>query len=284
VDFCPPSAFAHARALYGDVVRWRDPATVALPMDAAFLSELAAKERVFAQTHELTCFKFNAAWRRDSYKLRTVDEQERMLRQIESGVDFRHRELLDVVQAVVSGRFAASEVPPTAGIAAGEYVRRNRRFKGVDRRFDPETLVRITERTRFGMDDQTMLFEWYDLERNEQGSFRWSGPSRTPTIDLPVLLDRDLRVRIHVMMLLRPEMAGSITLSLHGRPLDVRIKRGERSTLVETIVRPADADVDRDFGITIDTGEVTRPCDLGLGADRRWLGIAVSGIELEPLD
>ena len=38
-DFVPPSAFAHARAIYGDVVKWRDPATIALPMDVAFVSE-----------------------------------------------------------------------------------------------------------------------------------------------------------------------------------------------------------------------------------------------------
>ena len=101
-DFVPPSAFAHARAIYGDVVKWRDPATITLPMDVAFVNELARRGCKFAQTRELTCFKFNAAWRRDIYKLKTVDEQERILARIESGVDFRQEELVGALQAVVS--------------------------------------------------------------------------------------------------------------------------------------------------------------------------------------
>ena len=79
--FVPPSAFAHARAIYGDVVKWRYPATVTLPMDVAFIDELARKGRKFAQTRELTCFKFNAAWRRDIYKLQAVASRSASLRQ-----------------------------------------------------------------------------------------------------------------------------------------------------------------------------------------------------------
>jgi hypothetical protein len=282
-DFVPPSAFAHARRVYGGAVCWRDPDTVVAPTDAAFLDAVAASGCRFAATGELTCFKFNAAWRRDVYRTRPAHEQERMLERIESGTDFRQEELYRVLEAVVAGRFAPIVAPPVKGIKAGEYVARNRRHKGSDPRFAPDTLVRITKRTRFGMEQQAMPFEWCELEQSEQGSFRWSGPSSVATIDLPVRLDRDLRVRVRVIMILQPELAGQIKLSLHGHPLDVSIARQGRGYVIETIVRQADGDPARDFGITIDTGSVARPCDLGMGPDTRWLGVAVTGVELEPL-
>jgi hypothetical protein len=53
--------------------------------------------------------------------------------------------------------------------------------------------------------------------------------------------------------------------------------------LLETIVRRSDVDPGRDFGITMDTGAVVRPCDLGIGPDQRWLGIAVFCVEIDPL-
>ncbi len=205
-----------------------------------------------------------------------------MLARIERGGDFRQDELLDTLQAVVSGRFSKIDAPSLAGVAEGEIVRRNRRHKGSDPRFDPKSLVRVERPVRFEMEGQEMPFEWHGLEHGERGSFRWSGPSRVATIDLPVLCDRDLRVRIDSMSLL-PALAQDIRLSVHGNPLDVRIERREGRYLIETIVRRADVDPGRDFGITIDTGGVIRPCDLGMGKDERWLGIGVFAVALEPL-
>jgi glycosyltransferase involved in cell wall biosynthesis len=101
-DFVPPSAVAHARSVHQAGVRWRDPDTIALPTDITFMREAAARDAIIP-TGELTCFKFNASWRRDSYKVKPVDDQERMLRRIESGVDFRQQEYRDVLRASISG-------------------------------------------------------------------------------------------------------------------------------------------------------------------------------------
>ena len=282
-DFVPPSAFAHARAVYGDVVKWRDPATITLPMDVAFVDELAGRGRKFAQTRELTCFKFNAAWRRDSYRLKAVDEQERILARIESGVDFRQEELVSVLQAVVSNRFFPIDAPTTTGIREGEFIARNRRHKGVDRRFSPDELRRIDTPARFDMATQAMPFEWHELERDGQSIFRWTGPSSSATIDLPVIFDRDLLVRIQVAAMVRPELVDSIRLSMHGQPLDVQIDRSQPLFALVTKLRRSEiAESSRDFGITIDV-PVTRPIDFGLGEDRRWLGVAIAWIEVSPL-
>ena len=285
-DFVPPSAFAHARALYGDVVRWRDPDSVALPMDAAFLSEMAVAGRKFAATGELTCFKFNAAWRRDAYRVKAVTEQQRMLDRIESGVDFRQTELLDVLQAVVASRFVAAGVPPTAGVEKGSLVRRNRRYKGLDSRFDAGTLRRIDRPTRFDVSQQSMPFEWQDAEVDPtHGAFRWTGPSPRATIDLPVIFDRDLAIRIQVIKTMRPDLADSIKLSVHEHQLAVQVRRAGSTFLLEAKVTRAGVEsTDRDFGVTIDAGAVARPCDVGRGPDRRWLGLAVNWIELRPAD
>ena len=61
-DFVPPSAYANATSIYRDGVRWHDHDTMSLPTDLTFLREAAAVGSV-ASTGELTCFKFNAAWR-----------------------------------------------------------------------------------------------------------------------------------------------------------------------------------------------------------------------------
>jgi hypothetical protein len=285
-DFVPPTDFAHARALYGEVVRWRDPDSVALPMDAAFLEDMAAADRKLAATGELTCFKFNAAWRRDVYRVKSVTEQERMLERIESGVDFRQTELLDVLQSVVASRFIAVGAPPTAGVAKGSFLRRNRRHKGLDSRFDASSLRRVDQPTRFDLSEQDMPFEWQHAEVDPTyGSFRWTGPSPRATIDLPVMFDRDLAIRIQVIKTMRPDLADSIKLSVHEHQLDVQVRRAGSTFLLETQVTRAGVEsTDRDFGVTIDAGAVARPCDVGRGPDRRWLGLAVNWVELWPLN
>jgi hypothetical protein len=282
-EFVPPSAFAHAKAMYGDAVKWRDPATLTLPMDAAFLDELALTGKTLAATGELTCFKFNAAWRRDSYKLKPIAEQERMIALIRSGADFRQSELLDVLQAVASGRFVAITAPATDGVEKGWYVRRNRQAKGLDRRFEPSALKRIEAPVRFDMSEQTMPFEWHGLEANEHGTFRWTGPARRATIDLPVLFDRDLSIRIHVLAAIAPDLIDTIKLSVNDHPLHVGITGTETAFLLEAQARRTEIVAHaRDFGITIEVAAVKRPCDVGWGADSRWLGIAVNWVELAP--
>ena len=279
-DFVPPSAFAHARSLYGDVVRWRDPDLVRLPMDVAFIEELARANRKFATTDELTCFKFNAAWRRDAYKIKSVAEQSRMLDRIESAVDFRQAEMIDVLRSVVTSCFVPISVPRTEGVGEGEYVRRNRRYKGLDKRFDPATLQRIDRVVRFDTLQQEMPFEWYEAETHPTyGSFRWTGPSSRATINLPVLFDRDLKIKIHVISTLRPGLIDKISLAVNQHPIEVRVLRSGSTFILESQVRQADVQRElSEFSVTIDAIEVAQ----SVGSDRRWLGLAVNWIELEP--
>ena len=283
-DFVPPSAVSHAKRLYGDGIVWRDPDTVATPMDAAFLNDLCLARLRFGATNELTVFKFNAAYRRNSYRIRSTEEQESLLRRIEAGIDVRQAELHGVIEAMVSGLFLPPQ-PFAPSTEKGAVVRRNRALKGVASRYRSDDLIRVEVATRFDMSAQEAPFEWYALETTPEGStFRWSGPSRRATIDLPVVVDRDLGVSLHILMALHPDTIAATTLSIHERPLTVAVRPDGHGATLETVIRPADlADNGRDFGITLDAGALLRPCDTGASDDRRWLGVAVDWVELRPL-
>lgn len=283
-DFVPPSAFAHAKSIYGDGVKWQDPASVTLPMDALFMNQAAMAAKRFASTRELTSFKFNAAWRRDSYKIKSTDEQQRLLERIETKVDFRSEEFIEIMQAVVSDKFLKIAMPSIHGVEPGWFVRLNRKNKGSDSRYKASEIRRIDRKTRFDLSGQTMPFEWHGLEKHVRyGSFRWTGPSRRSTIDLPVRLETNLMIRIVVVNSLAPREA--IRILLRDQPLQTTVRKPFRSGFVlEAVARLADIPPsDRDFGITIEVDATRRPCDLGVSKDGRWLGVAVARVELEPL-
>lgn len=281
-EVMPPSAVAHATSIHRAGVKWRDHETVSLPADLAFLQEAAAHAAV-ASTGELTCFKFNAATRRDAYKVKSVEEQERMLRRIESGIDFRQEEYRDVLKAVLAGRFLPIEAPPRDVFAAGALARHYRQWKGVESRYDPSALRRIEARVRFDMAAQNMPLEWHEPEIDPKfGTFRWTGPSSRTTIDLPVLFDRDLAVRIHVIQALGG--IERVKLSIHAQAISHRVELLYDGTflLQARLDHTALAKADRDFGITLEDIETVRPIDLGPSGDRRWLGIAIAWCEIEP--
>ena len=161
-DFVPPSAFAHSRQL-GLLHRWQDPAELDTPVDMFFINNAIAVATTVASTRELTCFKFNAAWRRDSYKIKSVTEQEQMLARVESGVDFRPAELLNVVEAAVADRMIKIRAAKPSGVK-GVIVERNRKYKGAQSRFSEAELVTVSRPLRFDMRNQDMLLEWHDLQ------------------------------------------------------------------------------------------------------------------------
>lgn len=283
-DFVPPSAFAHAKSIYGDGVKWQDPASVTLPMDALFMNQAAMAAKRFASTRELTSFKFNAAWRRDSYKIKSTDEQQRLLERIQSKIDFRPEEFVGIMEAVVSGKFLKIEMPATHGVEPGWFVRLNRKNKGSDSRFTASEMQRIDRKVGFDLSGQAMPFEWHAIEKHfRYGTFRWTGPSRHSTIDLPVHFKADLLIRIVVVNSLAP--LETIRVLLRDKPLQSHIKKKlRRGFIIEAVARIADfPPSDRDFGITLEIDATRRPCDLGIGSDGRWLGVAVARVELEPL-
>ena len=145
-DFVPPTALAHRKSLIDVIGLWPRPDTSPMPVDNVFFLAAINAAKVSASTNELTTFKFNAAWRRDSYKLKPTYEQEAMLRRIESGIDFRHEELLYALQGFASAKFSWIVTPNVAGEAAGSRAKINSRFKGAEPRYAPADLRRVRGR------------------------------------------------------------------------------------------------------------------------------------------
>jgi glycosyltransferase involved in cell wall biosynthesis len=285
-DFVPPSALAHSRAISSAGVRWRSPDGIAKPVDVTFFAEAAAVSRP-KTTNELTCFKFNAAWRRDSYHVRSVTEQERMLQRIESGADFRQREYLDVLQAVTAGKFIHIRGVVPANSPPGRITRNFRKWRGLESRHDRAKLRPVERPMRFRLAGQDMPFEWHPLQFHlRHGSYRWTGPNPRATIDLPIVFDRDLAVAIHIVHAISADAIESLTLSVHGQPIPYRVERLANGCILlrAQLRRAAVVPSDRDFGVTMEFPATARPCDFGPSKDDRWLGVAVNWIEVAPLD
>jgi hypothetical protein len=262
------------------------PRDVAYAVDNAFFLAAINAAKASASTHELTAFKFNAAWRRDSYKLKSTYEQEAMLRRIESATEFRHEELLCALQGFASGKFGWVLTPNVAGEAPGSRAKINSRFKGAEPRFAPGDLRRIEGVERFLLTDIDPSFEWYSLEHTESSmSFRWSGPAKRSALDLPVHFDRELAIRVHVVNYLDQDALSNLKVEVDGMLVDVRIENTKHgSHLLHLVARPKwDVPPKDGLRITFAPDRLLRPIDLGMGEDRRWLGIAVNYIEVAPL-
>lgn len=204
-DFVPPSAIAHRTSLTDTIGFWQDAESSALPVDTAYMRTAVTTGISIASTNELTSFKFNAAWRRDAYKLKSTVEQEGMLSRIETGIDFRHDELLGVLQARVADKLVDIKFPDMSNKVAVTAHRANRKFKGVERRFAAGDLRRLEVAERFYLTDIDPGFEWHLDETDERfGPFRWSVPVVRSAVDLPVLFDTDLLIRIHVIYYIEP--------------------------------------------------------------------------------
>ena len=90
----PPSSVMHKRELTGDIGGWKDFRTISLPPDQELWVRAWDRGKRFARVDELTVFKFNSAWRKNSYIEKPSHEQEAYVRRIESEPDFLYRETL----------------------------------------------------------------------------------------------------------------------------------------------------------------------------------------------
>jgi glycosyltransferase involved in cell wall biosynthesis len=283
-DFMPPSSFAHRKALVDTIGYWQDPEAIELPTDCAFVRAAVASGARIVSTNELTTFKFGAAWRRDSYKFKPTAEQEDTLRRIESGADFRHEELIGVLHSVRAEKFLPITMPAEGQVSKGTYFRNYRKIKGVDRRFPIEQMHRVTEPKRFPVDDSFSFFEWHKKETDPRfGSFHWTGPGPRATVELPVIFDRDLAIRVHILLGVDPDVLRSARLLVNSAPIESTIEPTADQTFLLSGIARADGAQDGDLRISLEVDKTRRFCDIADSSDRRWLGLAVNWLEVAPL-
>lgn len=281
--FFVPSSMMHRADALSVVGAWRSVEACGRATDVDLVYRLFDHGVRVVPTNTLTVFKFNAAWRRDSYIDRSVGEQEGLLARIRTGVDFRQRELANVLNAVTAGRLqpirAAREPAPEA--AQAQY--QTRRFKGAMPQFDSvEAISALTGAWRFEMTGDYMGFEWHGLEVGAAGTaFRWSGPATVSCIPLPILSDATCALEIEVVSAIAPEALSGLVLSVNGRQVAYAVlddDLGKR--LVCEVV--AEDKASRPMRVEFSLARTWQPKALGINADERWLGLAIGAITVCP--
>jgi len=283
--FAPPSSLCHRRELAQRAGGWRPPDQSKVSVDYDFLARCHESGARIVPTGEFTAFKFNASWRRDSYRLRDASEQRECLaRMRREGERFRSRELSEALRAATDDRLHRIEVPiatavDTARVAAGWYA-----FKGSRRTPRSSQTIPPGERLRFPPESEYSGFEWHSLETHASlGQFHWSGPSPRSTTVLPVRIDRPLEVTVLVVGAITPDSLRLARLEANGVEVETRIAQGPENTLLWSAgIVPGQLPAnDRDeLRLTMTVDGTHRPFDLGVSEDRRWLGIAVGWIEV----
>lgn len=137
---------------------------------------------------------------------------------------------------------------------------------------------------RFALDHRIVGPGWHAIEHGRHGAtFRWSGPQTTSTLHLPIALDRDLRIRIHLPLSLGGDPTPSaIALAANGTPLDVMLGAGPPGSWILEAVAPMRERAAAPLVLALTVARTQRPCDVIDNADTRALGLAVGWVEVEP--
>jgi hypothetical protein len=282
-DFLPPSSFMHRRELTGRIGPWRRAEELSVPVDCDLLTRAFRAGTSFVSTERLTVFKFNSAWRRNSYLRRDTSEQRKMLERLSAGAaDCTEQEWAGLMRARREFRLFDPVIPDdTWDLPPGSFYHQGLRARGLE---DIDTCELLGNR-RFMMDDQESTLDWHGVERaDEWGTFRWSGPSPTAVVSLPVQAPPRLRIRLQLLNWLGVNIADEVGLLVFGEKVEF-ICREMRSPAVcleaEICAPPLAAGPLR---VQIAAARLRCPYfeTEGRSPDKRWLGVCVNWIELEP--
>jgi glycosyltransferase involved in cell wall biosynthesis len=276
--FYPPSSILHRRALIDRIGPWRTPRELASPIDCEILDRARAAGIRVAGTGRLTVFKFNASWRRDSYRRRDTSEQRAILDRLRAdAAACVEQELTGLVSAALTKRLLDVRMPDTANAAPGEHYRQNLRSRG----FDDTAIRPLNGPARFTLDDQASALDWHAVERSpDWGSFRWSGPSPVSTIVLPRQTPERFHLSMEVLNWFHADIASELTISIDGAPVSFQLVQGEHPVVRLEADVVLSQPVDGPLRIQLAYAPMRCPYFLHGSADERWLGVCVRWVEL----
>jgi glycosyltransferase involved in cell wall biosynthesis len=282
-DFFPPSSMMHRRSLTDRIGPWRTPHELVDPVDADFVRRAFSAGASIVSTERLTVFKFNSAWRRDSYRDRDVSEQREIFTRLAAdSARCVEEEWVALTRAMREKRLFELFMPHDPGAAPGQYYRANLLSRG----FESTELSFLSERRRFLPDDQATAMDWHALETNPTwGSFRWSGPSPVCTWLLPVITPPRFRVRIQLLNMLQVNIADEVELIVGGRSVEFSIRGDGNPVQVLESTLSMTGSSDGSLRVKIRVLKLRCPYFLSNGAnpDQRWLGVCFNWLELEPI-
>ncbi len=281
-DFFPPSSMMHQRSLTSRIGPWKHPEQIADPVDCDLLRRAYDAGARFVSTDQLTVFKFNSAWRRDSYVHRDASEQRHMLDRLKlNAAQCVEEEWAGLLRAMREKRLIETRMPDDSRVTPGQYHRANLRSRGL---LNDEVLPLVGTR-RFSMDDQAAAMEWHAIENHADYSFRWSGPASSSMLVLPVSVPARFRLQLQVLNWLRVDVASEVTLMVGDRPVAFQCNGSGKPVLRLEAMVSGPEEHTGPLRVQIKVTRLRCPFfeSGGESPDQRWLGVCVNWIELEPL-
>lgn len=282
-DFMPPSSWVHRKELIERIGGWRRPEELAAPVDCELLQRAFEAGARIVSTERLTVFKFNSAWRRDSYLRRDVSEQETMLARLRANAGgCVEQEWAGLMRARREFRLVDATMPEQWDAPAGELYRTYMRARGLQ----TVAVDELREARRFTLEDQESCLDWHGVERfEERGPFRWTGPSPVATASIPVCMAGAFRVRVQILNWLEMDLATDLKMRVGGQRVEFVCREMEKPAVwLEAEVRAesgagplrVQVEVERTRCLYLETE--------GKSPETRWLGVCVEWIEVEPAD
>lgn len=142
---------------------------------------------------------------------------------------------------------------------------------------------------RFGFERALYGEGWYPRSVRTEGPVnRWTGPTSTPYLDLPLAHDRDLRIAFHAGAY-TPEQVNAIRLLVNDQPVPLsrwqtRYAGENDGVFTGVIPRQALARGNGYTRIRFETCKAVRPVELRAGhTDKRTLALHFKWIEINPV-
>jgi hypothetical protein len=129
--------------------------------------------------------------------------------------------------------------------------------------------------------------EWHGLEENIDGChFRWTGPQTRASRELPIRVDRKIRLLVKAVHEIQPGLIAATRLSVNGHALaDATLQHCAGGQEWVAIIDPEDWPAHDTDGLRVcfDVPATHSAQALGLGDDTRRMGIAIGWMQVEPV-
>jgi hypothetical protein len=278
----PPSSLMHRRAAGLAIGGWKDYRTLRLPPDNEFVFRAGQQGMRFACVPELTVFKFNASWRKNSYVERPCHEQRECLRRMREEPDFRVHELQAVIAAMMRQHpGSVPRIPVSEDVPPGEIVRRNRRLRGLETLAGEAPAPRpLPSRLELAsVDAEPYLRQGWSVPETDG---RWTDGSAAEVVfSLESPRHSLLRMSLQPFLIPRKVDAQPVRVLVNGHQVAEWIMRGSHWQQQECEVPPEALAMMNT--LVLELPAAVCPLHHGISADARELALQVAWLELQPV-
>jgi len=176
--FFPPSSIAHRRDVTERIGSWRDPRSIASPVDLEFMSRAVEAGLRFVSTGKITVHKFAAGHRYLSYLRVASHEQNDMLKMMANGSE---PDPADILAAAKRDGTFMNPIQETKPSTPGFLFEQNRQNKGIARL----PLTPLAGRTVIRQTNEGRALDWRPPKWRLLRKVRQSGSNPRPKILIP---------------------------------------------------------------------------------------------------